>query len=190
MMVTVIPIVVGGFGTISKWLEKDWKNWTSEEESRSYKPQHCWDRLEYWDESWKPEETCRYLDVKSHEHKKLARSIIKIDRDTNCNWCARNDPQRLTKGAEKVENWGMSRDHPKYRISEIGLNTEKSPGDIWKLAVTPVFVARSTKRTSVAQGLLRWVRRQDRCPDSAGIPQNASGPISIPLKRGASGARR
>ena len=30
----------------------------------------------------------------------------------------------------------MSEDHPNYYIIENGQNTEKSPGDLWRLAVT------------------------------------------------------
>ena len=53
-----------------------------------------------------------------------------------------------------------------------------------------VFVFHPTKRTSMAQGFYRWVRRQGRSPDTLGIPKNASGPVGIPLKRAASGARQ
>ena len=38
--------------------------------------------------------------------------------------------------------------------------------------------------------LLRWVPAQDRIPDTPGIPQNASVPVGIPLKRGTSGDTR
>ena len=34
------------------------------------------------------------------------------------------------------------------------------------------------------------VQAQGQSPDASGIPKNASGPIGIPLKRGASGARQ
>ena len=37
------------------------------------------------------------------------------------------------------------------------------------------------------KAFLRWVRAQDRSPDAPSIPKNASGPIRIPLKSGASG---
>ena len=37
---------------------KDWGNWRSEEESRQPRLQHCYDQLEYSEESWKPEDTC------------------------------------------------------------------------------------------------------------------------------------
>ena len=45
-------------------------------------------------------------------------------------------PKGLVSGSGRVENWRMSRDHPKYSIVQIGQNTEKSPGDLRRLAVT------------------------------------------------------
>ena len=43
----------------------------------------------------------------------------------------------LEKSAEDclrdLEIRGISRDHPDYRIIKIGQNTEKSPGDLWRL---------------------------------------------------------
>ena len=46
-----------------------------------------------------------------------------------------------------------------------------------------------TKRASVAQGLLRRVRRKDVAwINTPSIPKNALGPVGISLKRGALGA--
>ena len=53
-----------------------------------------------------------------------------------------------------------------------------------------VFVLGPTNWTSMAPGFLRWVRAQGRSPNAPGIPKNPSGPVGIPLKRGASGARQ
>ena len=53
-----------------------------------------------------------------------------------------------------------------------------------------VFVDRPTNRTSVAQGLFRWVRAQDHSPDALGGPENSSDTVNIPLKTDTSGARR
>ena len=57
------------------------------------------------------------------------------DGDTNCNWCPRNDPQRLGKRVGRVGNRRTNRDHPNYSIVKIGQNTEKSPGDL-RIALT------------------------------------------------------
>ena len=56
------------------------------------------------------------------------------------------DPQRLGKGAGIVGNWRTSWDHPNYNIIKIGQNTEKSPGELRRLAVpqTPVKVHQLT----------------------------------------------
>ena len=56
--------------------------------------------------------------------------------DTNYNWCTWNNPQRVVKGTGKLRNLRTSRDHPDYYITKIGQNTEKSPGDMRRLAVT------------------------------------------------------
>ena len=60
--------------------------------------------------------------------------------NTNCNWCSRNDPQRLGKEVRSVGNWRTNGGHPNYRIIKIGQNTEKSLGDLRRLVViqTPV----------------------------------------------------
>ena len=42
----------------------------------------------------------------------------------------------LLKGLEDLEVGGMSGDHPNNSIIENGQNTEKSPGDLRRLAVT------------------------------------------------------
>ena len=57
------------------------------------------------------------------------------DGDTNCNWCTRYNYQRIDTrtGAGNKRTGG---DHPNYSIVEIGQNTEKSAGDLQRLAVT------------------------------------------------------
>ena len=58
------------------------------------------------------------------------------DDDSNCNCCARYSHQRIGTGTGGLGNKRMIRDHPNYRIVEIGQNTKKSPGDLRRLAVT------------------------------------------------------
>ena len=48
--------------TLPKAWRRDWKNWKSVGESKPFRTQHCEDQQEYWDESWRPEETCCYSD--------------------------------------------------------------------------------------------------------------------------------
>ena len=44
--------------------------------------------------------------------------------------------QRIGKGTRRTGNKNMSGDHPNDSIVKIGQNTEKSPGDLRRLAVT------------------------------------------------------
>ena len=55
------------------------------------------------------------------------------DDDTNFNCCTWNNPQRIRKGTERLGNKRTRKDHPAYSIIKIGLNTEKSPGDLLSL---------------------------------------------------------
>ena len=51
--------------------------------------------------------------------------------DSNCKWHARNNPQRV----RRLGNKRTRGDHLDYRINKIGQNTEKSPGELRRLAV-------------------------------------------------------
>ena len=44
--------------------------------------------------------------------------------------------KRLLKETGGLGSWRTSGDHPNYYIIENGQNTEKSPGNLWRLAVT------------------------------------------------------
>ena len=61
---------------------------------------------------------------------------LKGDGDTNCNCYTWNNPQRIGKGTERLENKRTSGDHADYSIIKIDQNTEKCPGDLKRLAVT------------------------------------------------------
>ena len=56
--------------------------------------------------------------------------------NVNCNWCTEKDTQSLFKGYGSLGNQRFSRDHPNYSIVKIGQNTEKSPVDLKRLAIT------------------------------------------------------
>ena len=56
---------------------------------------------------------------------------------TNCDWCSWYSHQRINKGTGGL---GNKRRLIIIKIIEIGQNTEKSPGDLRKLAVTPTPV--------------------------------------------------
>ena len=55
---------------------------------------------------------------------------------TNCNWCTWNDPQRFCKKAGGIRNRRTYEEHSSRTIVKVGQYTEKSPGDLRRLAVT------------------------------------------------------
>ena len=63
------------------------------------------------------------------------------DGDTSCNWCTWNSPKRLGTGTGRFRNKRTSGDRPEYSIIKISQNTEKSPGDLGRFAVTPVLLS-------------------------------------------------
>ena len=59
--------------------------------------------------------------------------------DASCDWCTWNNVYRVGKGTGRLEN-ERSGNHLDYIIIKIAENTDKSPGDLRRLAVaqTPV----------------------------------------------------
>ena len=62
------------------------------------------------------------------------------DNYTNRDWCFWYSHQRIDKGTGGRGNKRASGDHLNYYIIENGQNTEKSPGDLRSLSVTPTPV--------------------------------------------------
>ena len=60
MKVTIIQMVIGVFGPLTKGLLKGLEDLKLADEWRPSKLQHYWERLEYWEESWRLEETCSH----------------------------------------------------------------------------------------------------------------------------------
>ena len=58
------------------------------------------------------------------------------DNYTNCNWCIWNSNLRNTKGTGELGTWRTSGEHPNYSSIENDQNSEKSPGDVRRLAVS------------------------------------------------------
>ena len=58
------------------------------------------------------------------------------DNYINCDWSFWSTNKRVTKGTGRHASWMTSGDHPNYNIIENGQNTEKSPGNLRRLAVT------------------------------------------------------
>ena len=59
---------------------------------------------------------------------------------TNCNWCSWFSHQRIDTRTGKLGKNRTNGNHPNYRIIEIGQNTEKSPGDLRRHAVSQTSV--------------------------------------------------
>ena len=85
------------------------------------------------------------------------------DDDTNCNWCSRYSHQMIGTGTGGLGNKRVMGDHPNYSIIKIDQNTEKSPGDMRRLAVT---------QTSVKEHQLTLVWKIRRDPFSSGPEMN------------------
>ena len=66
------------------------------------------------------------------------------DNYTNQDWCFWYSHQMIIKGIRELGGRRTSGDHPNYNITENGLNTEKSPGDLRRLAVTQAPVKSKT----------------------------------------------
>ena len=80
---------------------------------------------------------------KKNKYLDLVKELKKImdhesDGDTNCNKCTQDSHERFGTGTGGLWNKRTSGDHPNYSIVKIGQNTEKSPGHLQRLAVTPV----------------------------------------------------
>ena len=59
-----------------------------------------------------------------------------VDNYTSCDWCFCYSHQNIIKGTGGLGGRRTSADHPDYNIIENRQNTEKSPGDLRRLAVT------------------------------------------------------
>ena len=76
------------------------------------------------------------------------------DSGTNFNWCAQYSPKMLNTRTGGLGNKRTNGDHPNYSIVEIGRNTEKSRGDLRRLAVIQIPV-RNHQETLVWKTLKR-----------------------------------
>ena len=68
---TTIQIVIGAFGTVTKGLFKGLEDLEVGGRVETIQKQHYWKWPEYWEESWRLEETC-YLSISSDRPSALA----------------------------------------------------------------------------------------------------------------------
>ena len=80
---------------------------------------------------------------KKDKYLDLARELKKAmehesDEFTNCDWCFWHSNKRIIKGCGGFGSWRTSGDHPNDSNTEDSQNTEKSPRNLRRLAVTQI----------------------------------------------------
>ena len=80
----------------------------------------------------------KYHDLVKELRKKKTKKTVEHESDDyiNCNRCSWYSHQRIDTRIGGLGNKKTSEDHSNCRIIEIGQNTEKSPGNLRRLAVT------------------------------------------------------
>ena len=66
--------------------------------------------------------------------------FLKVDKDSIKRRCKRKHNKQIIKGAGRIGSRRTNRGHPTYIILKISQNTEKSLGDLMRLAVIQVPV--------------------------------------------------
>ena len=99
----------------------------------------------------------KYLDL-TQELKKTVQH--ESDVYTNYNWCSWYSHQRINKGTGGLGNKKTSGEHPNYCIIDISQNTEKSHGDLRRLAVTQTPVKSADVKSWLLVGCLRFTAYQ------------------------------
>ena len=79
------------------------------------------------------EKRVKYLDLAGELRKQRNTRVYS---DANCNWRTRNGSQSFEEGTGRVENQRTNCYHTNYSIIQISQNTEMSPGDLRRLALT------------------------------------------------------
>ena len=107
----------------------------------------------------------KYLDLAMNWKKTMEHEG---DNYANCDWCFWYSDWRNIKGTGGLGSWRLSRDHPNDSIIENGQNTEKSPGDLRRLAVTqtpmknyqltPMLKTLKKKKMKKRKNSLRYIR--------------------------------
>ena len=111
-----------------------------------------WDQPEYWEESWRTEKTCCHSNSSEKpsaevDVKKTLKGIKKdkyldLPRELKKPWDMKVTIVPIVIGAfgtvtkGGLGSWRTSGDHLNDSIIEDGQNTEKSPGDLRRVAVT------------------------------------------------------
>ena len=66
----------------------------------------------------------------------ITKKAVEHEGDVDTSWSAWNGPKRFGKGTGRVRNVIKNWNYPDDSIAENDQNTEKSPWDLWRLALT------------------------------------------------------
>ena len=124
-MVTIIPIVIGAFGTVTKRLLKGLEDLEVGVRVETIQLQHYWERPEYWEESWRLEET--YTPTNSSE-RPSAKSDVK-----NSQWVNNNKYLDLIRELKKL--WNINVTSIPFVIGAFGTITKWSLKSLEDLGV-------------------------------------------------------
>ena len=144
MKVTIIPIVIGAFGPVTKWLLKRFEDLEINERVETIQTTtllrvvsvaqlaarqshnqsiHYWERPEYWEESWRLEETCCLSNSseRTSAHTDVKYSHNNNDNNNNDNRCRRlirSDKKKLKKMKirEMIRIVVLMKDRSTYRL--------------------------------------------------------------------------
>ena len=105
MRVTIVPIVIGAFGTVTKGLLKGLED--LEVGGRVETIQHYWQRPEYGEESWRLEETCCHS---NSSQKPSANTDVKNFQRLNNNNNNNNNNNPENKNGKKNDSMDISSD--------------------------------------------------------------------------------
>ena len=165
MKLTIIPIVIGAFGTITKGLLKGLEDLYVDGRAETIQMTVLLRTARCWKESWRLEDTRSHsnssekpsakTDVKKGYITTTTTIIIIISTWTlvgnyknNRDWCFRYSHQRIIKTTGGLGGWRTSIDHPNHSIILNGQDTGKYPGDLRRFVV---------KQTSVKDHQLKLI---------------------------------
>ena len=139
MKVTIIPIMIGAFGTVTKVLLKGLEDLEVGGQVETIQTTALLRTARILSRVL---ETCCHSSSSKIERKQkegyIPRHCKRIEKTvehesndyTNCNWCSCYSHQRIDTRTGGLRNKRTSGNHPNYTIIKISQNTEKSPGDL------------------------------------------------------------
>ena len=101
------------------------------------------------------------------------------DNQENCDWCFWHSLGRIIKENGALGNKRTSGVDPNYNIIMIGHNTEKSPGDLGRLAVTLTSVKDHQQVSSCLQGSFHYSGRFQQCCSVDSFYKSSNVPILL-----------